>query len=236
MVRGEKATITGYVIEKQQQITSAVRARFGIADSTERSLPSPAQPAPPTVLEKNALIGRLTIPRLNLNTTVREGTSANTLALAAGHIPGTALPGSSGNVAVAGHRDTLFRGLAEIRKDDLIWFETSRGRYEYQVASIEIVGPQDVRVLRASSLSELTLVTCYPFDYTGSAPERFVVKARQVHASPSQRTFREPVQEARGPEPASEPARPARSTDLPAGAATFHIGKRRSRQVAPGIT
>jgi hypothetical protein len=131
---------------------------------------------------------------------------------------------------VAGHRDTLFRNLAGIRKNDLIQFETPHGNYEYYVASIEIVAPEDVRVLRPSPHSELTLVTCYPFDYLGSAPERFVVKARQMPGSPLPgdpgKTFRLAPPEK--PEPAG--------TDLPAGTAVFHIGKRRSQQLAPGIS
>jgi sortase A len=131
------------------------------------------------------LIGRLTIPRLHLSAMVREGVRESTLSLALGHVPNTAVPGQKGNVAVAGHRDTMFRSLRGIRKYDLIRFETaSAGSYLYQVSSIEIVGPTDVSVLRSSRDSELTLVTCYPFNYVGSAPERFIVKALEVDRIP----------------------------------------------------
>ena len=138
-----------------------------------------------TSLEKpptdGSLIGRLTIPRLHLSAMVREGIRENTLSLALGHVPSTALPGQRGNVGVAGHRDTLFRDLRGIRKLDLIRFETlSSGNHLYQVSSTEIVDPSDVSVLQATRDSELTLVTCYPFYYIGSAPKRFIVKAREV--------------------------------------------------------
>ena len=139
------------------------------------STPAPAPP-PPT----NTLLGRLTIPRLDLTEMVREGDQERTLSLALGHIPGTALPGQPGNVGVAGHRDKIFRGLRDVQKDDLIRFETLDGTYLYRVQETEIVMPDQVSVLRASQHSELTLVTCYPFYYVGSAPQRFIVKAREV--------------------------------------------------------
>jgi len=127
---------------------------------------------------RNSLIGRLSIPRLGLEAMVREGDTAGTLSVALGHIPGTAMPGQNGNVGVAGHRDTLFRGLGAIRRDDLILFQTRQGTYRYQVAATQVVKPTDVAVLRDGKFPELTLVTCYPFYYVGSAPERFIVKAR----------------------------------------------------------
>jgi sortase A len=137
-------------------------------------------PSPPREIPENGLIGRLSIPRLHLSEIVRQGASDDTLRLSLGHIPGTSLPGQHGNFAVAGHRDTLFRGLRNVRKNDTIVFETSSGRYEYQVESTQIVRPQDVSVLEADGHPELTLVTCYPFFYIGPAPKRFIVKARQV--------------------------------------------------------
>ena len=140
-------------------------------------------PAPRLAPELGAVVGRLSIPRLNLTAMVREGDRERTLSLALGHIPGTALPGQTGNVGVAGHRDAIFRGLREVHKDDLIHFETLSGNYFYQVEETEIVKPEQVSVLQASEHPELTLVTCYPFYYIGSAPERFIVKARQISSA-----------------------------------------------------
>jgi sortase A len=111
---------------------------------------------------------------------VREGDGERTLSLALGHIPGTALPGQGGNTGVAGHRDTLFRSLRSIGRNDRIQFQTLSGNYDYRVESIQVVRPSDVAVLSPGPYPELTLVTCYPFYYVGAAPERFVVKARQI--------------------------------------------------------
>jgi sortase A len=111
---------------------------------------------------------------------VREGIDENTLQLAIGHIPATVLPGQPGNVGVAGHRDSFFRGLKDLRNKDEIRFSTLSGDFTYVVESLIIVEPDNVGVLASSSENVLTLVTCYPFSYIGTAPKRFVVRARQV--------------------------------------------------------
>jgi sortase A len=126
------------------------------------------------------LLGRLRISRLHVAAMVREGADAGTLRSAIGHIPGTALPGRMGNIGLAGHRDTFFRALRNIEKDDTIDFETENGTFRYAVESTKIVGPRDVSVLTAAGGRTLTLVTCYPFYYVGSAPKRFIVRAVQV--------------------------------------------------------
>lgn len=131
-------------------------------------------------LSERSVVGRLEIPRLGLKTMVLEGISQRTLALAIGHVPGTAAPGQAGNVGLAGHRDTFFRDLRNIRQEDTIMLRTLAGAYEYRVRSYEVVDAADTEVLRQSATPELTLVTCYPFSYVGPAPERFVVHARRV--------------------------------------------------------
>jgi len=128
----------------------------------------------------SALLGRLSVPRLHLAGMVREGIDRNTLQVAIGHIPGMALPGQAGNVGVAGHRDTFFRGLKDLKTGDEIDFSTSSGDFQYIVESLIIVEPDHVGVLAPSADNVLTLVTCYPFSYIGAAPKRFVVRARQV--------------------------------------------------------
>ena len=115
---------------------------------------------------------------------VREGADEGTLSRAVGHIPGTALPGKVGNVGLAGHRDTFFRPLRNIRADDIIELQTTSGTYRYVVKSTRIVTPRDVSVLAASGGDTLTLVTCYPFYYVGSAPKRFIVHAALMHELP----------------------------------------------------
>ena len=124
--------------------------------------------------------GRIIIPRIGLSAMVAEGDNPKTLAHAVGHIPGTAAPESIGNVGLAGHRDTFFRGLGRVRLKDLIELETAQGKYEYEVASVSVVDPDHTEVLDSSNKSELTLVTCYPFHYLGAAPKRFVVRSFRV--------------------------------------------------------
>jgi len=97
--------------------------------------------------------------------------------LAVGYIPGTALPGDLGNFGLAGHRDTFFRKLRDINPDDEIRIVTKDGVFNYYVQRTSIVMPQDVWVLDPTNYPALTLVTCYPFNYIGSAPKRFIVRA-----------------------------------------------------------
>jgi sortase A len=125
-------------------------------------------------------VGRIEIPAVGLATRVLEGSNARTLQLAVGHIPGTALPGSSGNVGLAGHRDTFFRPLRRIKLGDEIRFTTGAGAFKYRVISLRVVLPNAIEVLNATQLPTLTLVTCYPFDFVGTAPQRLIVHAEMV--------------------------------------------------------
>jgi sortase A len=143
---------------------------------------SHAAPLPAEAPAPRSVIGRLVIPRLHLRAMVREGTDADTLDVALGHIAGTALPGQSGNIAIAGHRDTLFQCLRSVAKGDLVVLQTTHGTYTYHVDKIGVVTPRDVGVLAPGSDPVLTLVTCYPFRYIGAAPDRLIVKARLVSA------------------------------------------------------
>jgi sortase A len=138
---------------------------------------------PQSPLEVGALIGRIEIPRLNLSTIVLQGDSDQVLRKGVGHIPSTSLPGGSGNVAIAGHRDTFFRALKDIRQDDNITLTTTTGAYHYRVDSVQVVRPNDIQVLAPSDQASLTLVTCYPFYFVGSAPKRYVVHAQQIESS-----------------------------------------------------
>jgi len=111
---------------------------------------------------------------------VVEGDDGKTLRRAAGHVPGTALPGQSGNVGITAHRDTFFRPLRNIQLDDLITITTLQGEYRYRVVSTKVVNPEDVAVLDPSGGETLTLVTCHPFYFVGAAPNRFIVRAERV--------------------------------------------------------
>lgn len=144
------------------------------------SLPMPNAPPSFNSPQQDEVLGRLEISRLNLSAMVREGVDAHTLSESVGHVPSTALPGHSGNFALAAHRDTLFRALKDIKPDDLITFQSPHQTYSYRVQDTHIVKPTDVSVLRSDGHETLTLITCYPFYYVGSAPERFIVKARLI--------------------------------------------------------
>jgi sortase A len=143
----------------------------------------------PHAFLEGEVIGEIQVPRLGLDAIVVQGDSAAILRQAVGHLSQSALPGESGNVALAGHRDTFFRPLRDVRLKDEIRFKTQERSFDYQVESIEVVAPTDVRVLQSSSAHELTLVTCFPVYYVGPAPKRLVVRAREVGATPPQPSF-----------------------------------------------
>jgi len=144
------------------------------------ALPAPAGGIPHLAVTAGSQFGRIEIPRIGISVMVVEGVEPQLLKVAVGHVPGTALPGEPGNIGIAGHRDTFFRKLREIRNHDAIRLRTLYGSYDYLVESTRVVGPRQVDVLQSSNESELTLVTCYPFYYIGSAPDRFIVRARQI--------------------------------------------------------
>jgi sortase A len=134
-------------------------------------------------LQEGDLVGKLEIPRVGISVMILQGTEDATLAMGAGHVQGTPLPGAEGNVAIAAHRDTYFRNLKGIRVGDSIQFSTLRASYDYVVESMETVDPDDRRVLESRKFRELTLITCYPFYFVGSAPRRFIVHARPVETA-----------------------------------------------------
>ncbi len=189
-----RVTFTDYIRE-QTPLGAVMGEKAPVAPirthpAATNTQPKPeAAPAPPA---EGALLGRIEVKRLGLSAMVRQGVDAKMLSVAVGHVPSTALPGQIGNFAVAAHRDTLFRGLKDIKKGDLVTFESPAGTFTYQVLATEIVKPSDVSVLRAdgggliashssgSSSHLLTMITCYPFYYVGSAPKRFIVQAKLV--------------------------------------------------------
>lgn len=154
---------------------SAARVHFGDPNLAPGKLTSVSQP-----IKDDSVIGRLEIARLGISVIVLEGDDDHTLRIAAGHVPDTALPGYGGNVAIAAHRDTFFRPLENIRTKDKITLETATGAFQYQVDATWVVAPDRVEVLDPTPKPALTLVTCYPFHFVGSAPYRFIVRAHQI--------------------------------------------------------
>jgi sortase A len=126
----------------------------------------------------------LRIPKVRLEAPVLPGTDDRTLDRGLGHIEYTARPGTDGNSGIAGHRDSFFRALKDIARDDLIELDTAQMTDVYRVERTWIVSPDDVSVLDPTPMRALTLVTCYPFYYVGSAPKRFIVRAVRISSKP----------------------------------------------------
>jgi sortase A len=125
-------------------------------------------------------IGWLEIPRIGMSAAVVHGDTDALLKTAVGHLPDTPLPWSGGNSALAAHRDTFFRPLRHVRRDDMVRLKTPHGDFQYRIRETLIVESEDVWVLDSTPEAMLTLITCYPFDYVGNAPRRFVVRAERT--------------------------------------------------------
>jgi sortase A len=167
-----------------------------IAQTSVRTIQHPASsplPVPSQVEEDRSVaesfgidglagspLGRIEISSIGLAAMIMEGVEGKTLRRAVGHIPGTPLPGQRGNVALAGHRDTFFRGLRNIHMNDEITLTTLHGASRYLVDSAQVVEPGDIKVLAPTADDILTLVTCYPFYFVGPAPKRFIVRAHRI--------------------------------------------------------
>jgi sortase A len=191
-------TYCGYVLFEARIYQAYQSWRFEQALKSSKSLtssgelpPSPEPAAPPEALPASAedtaipesgdvLVGRIEISRIGMAEMIMEGIDNRTLRHAVGHIPGTALPGLQGNIGIAGHRDTFFRGLQSLRKEDEITLTTLHGSYRYRVDYTMVVEPRELWVLKDTGEAILTLVTCYPFDYVGPSPQRFIVRARKI--------------------------------------------------------
>ena len=139
----------------------------------QESLASHFQPA----------VALLRIPRIHLEFPVLEGTDDLTLNRAVGHIVGTTPPGESGNIGIAGHRDGFFRELKDVVTGDKIEIQTPKETTTYVIDQITIVNPNDVSVLAPRPRSSVTLVTCYPFYFIGSAPQRYIVQAALLEST-----------------------------------------------------
>jgi sortase A len=125
----------------------------------------------------------LEIPRLRLSSAVVAGDDADVLDVAVGHLPDTPKPWDDGNSALAAHRDGLFRPLKHIKVGDEVRVRSEQGEFVYRVRETKVVTPDDLSVLAPTSTATLTLITCYPFNFIGAAPKRFIVHADRVESS-----------------------------------------------------
>ena len=178
-----------YQVREARGFEEALRARKAARPSSglENPLASlpPSQPNPAAtqgveLVRGSAAWGRIEIKSVGLSSMIMEGVDRETLRRGVGHVPGTALPSQSGNVALAGHRDTFFRALRNIRKNDEITLETLDGSFHYRVDYTQVVAPEYTEALNSSGVPILTLVTCYPFSFVGPAPQRYIVRAHMI--------------------------------------------------------
>lgn len=172
---------------------TVIGCNFLKARAAERSVKTFLAPKPqhPTSAQiggqtgEGTLMGRLIVPAVGLSVPVFNDYDTDTLKRGVGHVPGTAFPGGLGNAGFAGHRDTFLRPVRNIRKGMEIDIVTPEGKFRYQVDTMEIVTPDQVEVLDIHSEPELTLITCYPFNFIGAAPKRFIVHAHLLSLDPS---------------------------------------------------
>lgn len=191
--------IDAFNAQKQQQAISQSLLRWG-ATMPQLAAASASEVEPslaanrvvmsvPMPASDGSTIAMLRIPRIALEVPVGYGTDKDVMFRGAGLIEGTAFPGGVGNVAIAAHRDSFFRGLKDVVIGDVIELETLSGSDYYRVSTLSVVEPTDVQVLAQTRESALTLVTCFPFYFVGHAPQRFIVRAIATEF-PSQLTRR----------------------------------------------
>jgi sortase A len=124
------------------------------------------------------VLARLVFPRLEQERFVIAGATVQNLARGPAWLAASNLPGEPGDCLIAGHRDTHFRLLKDVREGDELLVDYGSRRFRYQIVSLAVVAPRQVQLLTKANHAVLTLVTCYPFFYTGRAPKRFLVRAR----------------------------------------------------------
>ncbi|GGB54235.1 class D sortase [Fictibacillus barbaricus] len=129
---------------------------------------------------KGENIGKLIIPKLDASLPIFHGTDEEELEKGVGHYAQSVLPGEEDNSVLSGHRDTVFRKLGEVGKGDLLIVETSTGTFTYRVKNVRIVDKDDRTVIVPKPRATLTVSTCYPFDFIGASPERYILVANLI--------------------------------------------------------
>ncbi len=124
--------------------------------------------------------GKLSIRSINLSNIILNNADNESLALGPAQISSSAKPGSGGNIAIAGHRDSFFRNLEFVKRGEIIELESIHSVQYYLITDIQIIDPQDTRWIEDTKSNVITLITCYPFEYVGSAPQRYVVRGKLI--------------------------------------------------------
>lgn len=143
----------------------------------------PSEAVYPATPEIGDLMGELIIPKLGASLPIIHGTDEDELEKGVGHFAGSVLPGQPDNSVLSGHRDTVFRELGKVGKGDEFIVSTAGGTFTYRVRQVRIVDEDDRTVIVPKPKATLTVSTCYPFDYVGYAPERYILVADLVSGS-----------------------------------------------------
>ena len=173
--------LLGYVISQYASMFMEQRRLAHLWQ--EQNSPAAATAAAPRPADDG--LTRLSIPRINLDAVVTEGSSRRQLAIAPGHMTESPIPGLAGNSVITAHRDTFFRHIYELQRGDSILVQRSGEQYRFEVIGKKVVAPDDVSVLKPTKDPHLTLVTCYPTYFIGPAPERLVVFSKLVDHAPA---------------------------------------------------
>jgi sortase A len=174
------------LVAKENNIEAEPPAKTQLKNTTDKPEtlgPDVKTDEPPPILYKNRpkegeVFGKITIPRLDRELPIIQGTGNKELKKGVGHYIGSVLPGEGDNSVLAGHRDGVFRGLGELAIGDILKVETSAGTFIYQIVEQKIVESDDRTVIVSREDPILTLVTCYPFDFIGPAPQRYILTAK----------------------------------------------------------
>lgn len=167
------------IVQENKVLDQAVQesnAEFHVDGEKEKQVDGQQEDYP----IKGEIIGKLIIPALNRELPIIHGTESKQLAQGVGHYIGSALPGESNHTVLAGHRETVFLGLGQLELGEQIHIETKRGLFTYQLESQQIVDADDRTIIVSTSEPILTLITCYPFDYVGAAPQRYILSGKLI--------------------------------------------------------
>lgn len=167
----------GYMAVEQMEVQEADASSMAKKMGREPRQSAEYQSRP----EMDEEFGTLTIPKLEISIPIFEGTDPDQLAKGIGHFANSVLPGEDNNSVLSGHRDTVFRQLGEVGENDLLIVTTSAGEFTYRVQKVRIVDEDDRTVIVPKPRATLTVTTCYPFNFVGSAPERYVLVAELIH-------------------------------------------------------
>jgi sortase A len=180
-IAGEYGNPAGAVsTPKSAAASRTVEPTRSAVPATVSSTPAPQPVVYSAQPKKGDRIGSLSIPALGKTLPIIEGTDAAQLKQGVGHFIGSALPGANDNCVLSGHRDTVFTGLGRLKVGDQFIVETAAGTFTYKVKRIRIVHKDDQTVIVPIDHAVLTVTTCYPFNYIGSAPDRYILSADMV--------------------------------------------------------